>query len=174
MESSGHRPADLSPAFPGFSVDEIVLMLKDNRFGLRRTVERFGYLGIRECRSKYFNIYKSGYRMNGANSVVSNDGYRIHCYGGTSTLGANVADNQTISAFLELQLNKKVKVNVFNFGAGNHTSLQSSLRLLDHVLSGRIPKLAILLNGFIDVSYSAGADGILEFLDQVIEKKSRL
>lgn len=171
MESSGHRPADLSPAFPGLSVDEIVLMLKDNRFGLRRTVERFGYLGIRECRSKYFNIHKSGYRLNGANSVESNDGHQIHCYGGSSTLGANVADNQTISAFLESQLQKKVKVNVFNFGAGNHTSLHSSLRLLDHVLSGHIPELAIFLNGFNDVSYSAGgADGILQFLDQVLEK----
>ena len=46
MERSGHQPAELSPAFPGFSVEEIVSILHDNRFALRRTVERFGYLVI--------------------------------------------------------------------------------------------------------------------------------
>ena len=68
MKNSGHRPADLSPAFPEMSVEEITLMLMDNRFGLRRTVERFAYLGIRECRSDYFNIEKNGRRSNGINS----------------------------------------------------------------------------------------------------------
>ena len=170
MERSNHHPAELSSAFPELSVDEIILMLNDNRFGLRRTVERFGYLGIRECRSEYFNIDKNGHRSNGRDSVVSDGGYQVHCYGGSTTVGQNVADNQTISAFLESRLRKKLNINVFNFGAGNHTSLHSSLRLLDHVLSGNIPDLAIFLNGFNDCSYSAGgSDGILKFLDQVLE-----
>lgn len=170
MERSGHQPAELGPAFPGLSVEEITSLLHDNRFGLRRTVERFGYLGIRECKSDYFNVGKNGSRSNGFNSVVSTDGYQVHCYGGSTTVGQNVADNQTISASLESQLRKKLNVNVFNFGAGNHTSLHSSLRLLDHVLSGNIPDLAIFLNGFNDCSYSAGgADGILQFLDRVLE-----
>ena len=170
MERSGHQPAELGPAFPGFSVEEIISLLHDNRFGLRRTVERFGYLGIRECKSDYFNVNKDGSRSNGFNSVVNDDGYQVHCYGGSTTVGQNVADNQTISAYLESKLRKKLNVNVFNFGAGNHTSLHSSLRLLDHVLSGNIPDLAIFLNGFNDCSYSAGgADGILQFLDLVLE-----
>ena len=170
MERSGHQAAELGPAFPGFSVEEIVSLLHDNRFGLRRTVERFGYLGIRECESDYFNVSKDGNRSNGFKSVVSNDGYKVHCYGGSTTVGQNVADNQTISSYLESKLRKKLSVNVFNFGAGNHTSLHSSLRLLDHVLSGNIPDLAIFLNGFNDCSYSAGgADGILQFLDLVLE-----
>lgn len=170
MERSGHQPSELGAAFPGFSVENIVSMLHDNRLGLRRTVERFGYLGIRECNSNYFNVHKNGSRSNGSNSVSNNDGYLVHCYGGSTTVGQNVADNQTISAFLESKLRKKLNVNVFNFGAGNHTSLHSSLRLLDHVLSGNIPDLAIFLNGFNDCSYSAGgADGILQFLDQILD-----
>lgn len=170
MERSGHHPAELSSAFPEMSVDEIILMLKDNRFGLRRTVERFGYLGIRECKSEYFNVDINGHRSNGFNSLESDGGYQVHCYGGSTTVGQNVADNQTISAYLETQLRTKQNVNVFNFGAGNHTSLHSSLRLLDHALAGKAPDLAIFLNGFNDCSYSAGgADGILQFLDQVLE-----
>lgn len=170
MERSGHQPAELSPAFPGFSVEEIVSILHDNRFGLRRTVERFGYLGIRECKSDYFNVDQNGRRSNGFNSVLSNDGYLVHCYGSSTLVGQNVADDQTISASLETLLRKKLNVNVFNFGAGNHTSLHSSLRLLDHVLAGNIPDLAIFLNGLTDCAYSAGgADRILDFLDQILE-----
>ena len=74
MERSGHHPAELSPAFPKMSVEEIITMLKDNRFGLRRTVERFGYLGIRECRSKNFNVDSVGYRFNSFNSMAINNG----------------------------------------------------------------------------------------------------
>ena len=169
MKRSGHEAAELSRAFPGMSVEAITSVLHDNRFGLRRTVERFGYLGIRECKSDYFNVDKNGSRSNGLSSVVSNDGYRVHCYGGSTTVGQNVADNQTISAYLESQLRKKLNVNVLNFGAGNHTSLHSSLRLLDHALSGNIPDLAVFLNGFNDCSYAGGgADGITPFLDQLL------
>ena len=127
-------------------------------------------MGIRECQSDYFNVDQNGRRSNGFNSVLSNDGYLVHCYGSSTLVGQNVADDQTISVYLESQLRKKLNVNVFNFGAGNHTSLHSSLRLLDHVLAGNIPDLAIFLNGLTDCAYSAGgADRILDFLDQILE-----
>jgi len=175
MKDSGHCVADLSPAFPEMSTEEITLMLMDNRFGLRRTVERFAYLGIRECRSDHFNIEKNGRRSNGINSSFRNDDLQIFCYGGSTTVGQNVADNQTISAYLESQLREKLNVSVSNFGAGNHTSLHSSLRLLDHVLSGNVPDLAIFLNGFNDCSYAGGgADGILPFLDRLLESSQDL
>ena len=175
MKNSGHSPADLSPAFPEMSLEEIILMLMDNRFGLRRTVERFGYLGIRECRSDFFNIDKNGRRSIGSNSSLRNGDLQVYCYGGSTTVGQNVADNQTISAYLESQLREKLNVSVSNFGAGNHTSLHSSLRLLDHALSGNVPDLAIFLNGFNDCSYSGGgADGVLPFLGQLLESSQDL
>lgn len=173
MQDSGHSVEDLLPAFPGMSPSQVTQVLVDNRFGTRRSVERFGYLGIRECSSRYFNVDKNGRRLNGQESSSSNAGYQIHCYGGSTTLGQNVADNQTISTYLEIQLrqNYKAEVTVSNYGAGNHTSLHSSLRLLDHALSGRAPNCAIFLNGFNDCFYAAGgADGIVPFLDDVLFK----
>jgi hypothetical protein len=97
----------------------------------------------------------------------------VHCYGGSTTVGEGVADDQTISAYLETKLNlrSKTKVEVFNYGAGNHTSLHSTLRLLDHCFSGNVPDEAIFLNGFNDCSYSAGgADGIAPFFDEILKK----
>jgi hypothetical protein len=140
---------------------------------LRRTYERFGYLGIRECSSKNFNIGSDGARSNGTNRISNPDIYKVHCYGGSTTLGDGVADNETISAYLESKLNlrNKKKVAVFNYGAGNHTSLHSTLRLLDHCFSGNVPDQAIFLNGFNDCYYSAGgADGVVPFFDEILKR----
>jgi hypothetical protein len=97
----------------------------------------------------------------------------VHCYGGSTTVGDGVADDQTLSAFLESKLNSqsKTRVAVFNYGAGNHTSLHSTLRLLDHCFSGNVPDQAIFLNGFNDCYYSAGgADGVIPFFDEILKK----
>ena len=48
MAQTGHKLAELSPAFPKKSLAEIEEILFNNRLSLRRTYERFGYLGIRE------------------------------------------------------------------------------------------------------------------------------
>lgn len=173
MAQTGHKLAELSPAFPKKSLAEIEEILFNNRLSLRRTYERFGYLGIRECSSKYFNIGSDGSRSNGIKRSSNPDIYKVHCYGGSTTVGDGVADDQTISAYLESKLNSGggTKVAVFNYGAGNHTSLHSSLRLLDHCFAGNVPDLAIFLNGFNDCYYSAGgADGVIPFFDEVLKR----
>ena len=173
MTRAGHNLAELAPAFPSKTLAEIEEIFYDNRLSLRRTYERFGYLGIRECSSKNFNIGSDGARSNGILRISSSGIYKIHCYGGSTTVGDIVSDNQTISAYLGSKLNSKskVKIEVFNFGAGNHTSLHSTLRLLDHCLSGNIPDQAVFLNGFNDCYYSAGgADGIVPFFDEILRR----
>ena len=173
MSQAGHNLAELAPAFPSKTLAEIEEIFYDNRLSLRRTYERFGYLGIRECSSKNFNIGSDGARSNGILRISSSGIYKIHCYGGSTTVGDIVSDNQTISAYLGSKLNSKskVKIEVFNFGAGNHTSLHSTLRLLDHCLSGNIPDQAVFLNGFNDCYYSAGgADGIVPFFDEILRR----
>ena len=47
IDQVGHNIAELSPAFPNKSLVEIEEILYNNRLSLRRTYERFGYLGIR-------------------------------------------------------------------------------------------------------------------------------
>ena len=97
----------------------------------------------------------------------------MHCYGGSTTVGDIVSDDQTISAYLEsdLSLRSEVKIAVFNYGAGNHTSLHSTLRLLDHCFSGNIPDQAVFLNGFNDCYYSVGgADGVVPFFDEILKR----
>jgi hypothetical protein len=162
---------DLVSAFPGSSVEEVVQRLRDNSLRYRRTVERFGYLGTRECSSRYFNVASGRFRRApSAPPVGSGEQGNIHCYGGSTTSGHNVGDEETFPHYLEELLRRSDdSIRVLNFGAGNHTSLHASLHLLDHCLAGRTPRTAIMFNGVNDLLYAAsGADGIIPFLDQAL------
>jgi hypothetical protein len=160
-------------AFPSEDEGEVVQRLKDNALRYRRTVERFGYLGTRECSSKYFNITSA--RSRRAPSAPTLDparvSGRIHCYGGSTTHGVNVGDEETWPHLLEVNLRKvDDHTRVLNFGAGAHTSLHSSLHLLDHCLQGRVPTVAIFFNGLNDCIYAhLDPDGALPFLDLALE-----
>jgi len=171
MSLVGHDINDLQPAFPDRSVNEVEQIVHDNRLCLRRSYEGFGYLAIRQCDSQFFNIGSDGSRSTGREKSQSRDFCRIHSYGGSTTLGENVSDSETVSSQLEKLLNSKdnLDCSVFNYGAGNHTSLHSTLRLLFHCLSGNIPNIAIFLNGYNDLFYSSGGeDGIADFFDQIL------
>jgi len=171
MSIVGHEISDLQPAFPGRDISEIEKILDDNRLGLRRCYESFGYLGIRQCESQFFNVKSDGSRSTGREKFEAENFCRIHSYGGSTTLGENVPDSETISAHLEKILSSKYHDGclVSNFGAGNHTSLHSSLRLLFHCLSGNAPDIAIFLNGYNDLFFSGGGeDGIANLFDQLL------
>jgi len=171
MSIVGHEISDLQPAFPDRSVKEIEKILDDNRLGLRRCYESFGYLGIRQCESKFFNVKSDGSRSTGREKFKAKNFCRIHSYGGSTTLGENVPDFETISAHLEKLLCSRYNDGclVSNFGAGNHNSLHSTLRLLFHCLSGNAPDIAIFLNGYNDLFYSGGGeDGIANLFDQLL------
>ena len=171
LERSGYTIQDLLPAFPGESEELVRQRLDDNALRYRRTVERFGYLGTRECVSKFFNVVSGRFRRSPRAPVVNaSETGHIHCYGGSTTAGHNVGDDETYPHYLEEILRTEdSSVRVLNFGAGNHTNLHSSLHLLDHCLSGRIPKVALMLNGLNDMIYiNSSSDGALEFLDTAL------
>ena len=171
LDRAGYSVADLMPVFPGDTLNEVIQRLRDNALRYRRTVERFGYLGTRECTSRYFNVWSGRFRRSlNSHTPAESSSSVIHCYGGSTTSGHNVGDEETFPHYLEIELLKTFKsLTVLNFGAGNHTSLHASLCLLDHCLSGVVPRVAIMLHGVNDVIYAdSGGDGALPFLDKAL------
>jgi hypothetical protein len=173
MAANGYSIADLSTAFPGESEAEVFQRLQDNALATRRTVLRFGILGTRSCSSRYFNIAQDGRRLLGDATETSPARNQIHCYGGSTTIGFNVGDGETWPAALQRSLRAFSKSvldwTVLNFGAGNHTSLQASLRLLGNCMNNLAPNIAIFYGGFNDAFYSWGdTDGVIPFLDKCL------
>ena len=176
LVKSGYRIEDLSTAFPNSSVLEIQQRLVDTNLGLLRTVERFGYLGIQPGKSQYMNIDQVGNRYvpnhRGLTSwefSVSQSKFTfVHVYGGSTTLGAHIGDDETIPYFLLKNLQELGYENivVVNCGGNNHTSLHCALHLLDDCLNNRIPDYALFVNGWNDATHAdGGGDGIIDFLN---------
>jgi len=100
---SGYRIEDLYAAFPGSSFLEIRQRLLDTSLGLLRSVERFGHLGMQPGKSNYMNIDKFGNRhVPSLRSLASWEFFDdkskstfVNVYGGSSTLGAHVGDDET-------------------------------------------------------------------------------
>ena len=173
---SGYRIEDLIAAFPNSSVLEIQQRLVDTDLSLLRTVERFGYLGMQPGKSRYMNIDKFGNRYVSSHRGLTSWEFSvdqpkctfIHVYGGSTTLGAHVGDDETLPYFLLKNLHELGYENVVvvNCGGNNHTSLHCAQHLLDDCLSGRVPDYAVFLNGWNDATHAdGGGDGIVDFLN---------
>ena len=176
LVKSGYRIEDLRTAFPSSSVLEIQQRLVDTDLGLLRTVERFGYLGMQPGKSHYMNIDQFGNRYvpnhrgltSWEFSVSQSKCTFVHVYGGSTTLGAHIGDDETIPYFLlkNLQELGYEDIVVVNCGGNNHTSLHCALHLLDDCLNNRIPDYALFVNGWNDATHAdGGGDGIIDFLN---------
>ena len=90
-----------------------------------------------ETKGKFVNISKKfGRKVENPNSCKK----RFFFYGGSTTWGYNVADNQTIPAFFleSLKRNNYRNFCVFNFGGGSYFSTQENIRFQKHLIEGKI------------------------------------
>jgi hypothetical protein len=180
MKKCGYTVQDLQSAFPYAIESEIESRLRDTSLGLFRTVERFGYLGTHKCQSAHLNIDEFGNRFvpieslhtRSLKSITNKNHKLIHFYGGSTVLGSHVSDNETIPYYLLGILRKKLPMedlSVVNCGGNNHTALHCAFHLLDDCLKGRIPDVAIFINGWNDAMHAdGGGDGIIPFLDSCL------
>lgn len=99
-------------------------------------------------KGKFVNISKElGRKVDNPDSCSK----RFFLYGGSTTWGYNVADNQTIAAYLlkELNNNNFDEYCVYNFGGGSYFSTQENIRFQKHILNEKIKKndFVIFLDG---------------------------
>lgn len=81
---------------------------------------------------------------------------RFFLYGGSTTWGYNVADNQTIAAYLLKELINEGFIDycVYNFGGGSYFSTQENIRFQKHLLMDKIKKNDFVI--FVDGHNESG------------------
>ena len=110
-------------------------------------------LSLNEIHKKHLNIQEDGYR----NSVKLKDldkldSEGIFVFGGSTTFGVGVGDNQTIPYYMSEFLNIK---NVYNFGVPTYYSTIERIRFFNLINQGIKPRAAIFIDGLNDfVNYS--------------------
>lgn len=129
-------------------------------------------------RSRYFNVFADGVRSNGQGwADPAGPGVKVFVFGGSTTLGTGVADDETIPAYMErgLAAAGRDDVRVFNFGAPSYFSTQERIALERLLTSGIKPDVAVFIDGDGDFYHCTIPDRSAWYdrLVQITEARSR-
>ncbi|EME69619.1 hypothetical protein H261_12366 [Paramagnetospirillum caucaseum] len=126
----------------------------------------------------HFTVSDDGIRGNGAGRPdLAAEGPKVFVFGGSTTLGAGVADDETIPAHLERALGAAGfgDVKVFNFGTVSYHSTQERIALERLLTAGIKPDVAVFVDGDADFYHCAVPDSSAwnERLSQITQARSR-
>ncbi|KIL99990.1 hypothetical protein CCC_02779 [Paramagnetospirillum magnetotacticum MS-1] len=127
---------------------------------------------------KYLNITEDGIRANGPGQPdPRSEGPKVFVFGGSTTLGAGVGDEETIPAYMEkaLAASGRGEVKVFNFGTVSYHSTQERIALERLLTQGIKPDVAVFIDGDADFYHCAIPDSSAwnERLSQLTRLRSR-
>ena len=116
--------------------------------------EPFTQFKERPYRGNYVNIDNNGFRYtkNQGPWPPQSQNINIFLFGGSTTFGYGVSDNQTIASYLQQYLNEKLgrNVRVYNFGRGFYYLSQERVLYEQLLTSGFVPDIAIFIDGLND------------------------
>ena len=110
-------------------------------------------------KGKYVNVHETGFRFSKDQGVWPPDpkNINIFLFGGSTTFGYGVPDDETIASHLQdvlsLQRDKSRCCSVYNFGRGNYFSSQERILFENLLKEGFVPDVAIFIDGLNDFYY---------------------
>ncbi|MBS3157723.1 SGNH/GDSL hydrolase family protein [Candidatus Woesearchaeota archaeon] len=161
-------------AYPDKSIGEIHGILEET-WPIKYSYEPYTQFKHKERTGIYVNVDKRGFRPVGNQCAMplSDKNFNIFMFGGSTTFGVGVADDETISSRLQNKLNqpffpKTTKVCVFNFGRAHYFSTQERIIFEKLMLDNNIPSMVIFFDGLNDFFYaSADPKYTNRFIDYV-------
>jgi hypothetical protein len=151
-----HRP--LGPVYPGLSEDEINLMLRET-WGRPYAFESFTQFKERPYAGRYVTVHEAGFRqMPGQAAWPPEPGrWNVFVFGGSSTFGYGVRDQDTVVAHLQSRLERMGLPRppaLYNFGRGHYYSSQERVLFEKLLERGFRPDLALFIDGLNDFSFT--------------------
>jgi hypothetical protein len=151
------RWAALERVYPGFSRGEIQTLLSETHSPARSFVyEPFTEFKERPHAGKYVNVDANGFRLTKGQGPWPPDRERyfnVFLFGGSTTFGFGVSDDQTVASHLQtflsgLSLSKEARV--YNFGRGSYYSTQERVLFEKMIVEGFRPDVAVFIDGLND------------------------
>lgn len=149
----------LERLFPNLSKQEIDQLISDSR----RIVQAYdSYTQFREApyQTRFVNVDDNGFRRSknqGPWPPLQND-FVIFFYGGSTSFGYGVPDDETVASHLQEILSNRlnISVRIYNFGRGAYFSSQERILFEKHLSEGYIPDMAIFMDGVNEFSHLDG------------------
>ena len=130
----------------------------------------------RPFKGKYVNVHRAGFRIteNQGPWPPDPENKNIFLFGGSTTFGYGVRDEQTIASYLEQYLQSSgSKAYVYNFGRGNYFSSQEKNLFEELLVSGVKPDIAIFIDGLNDFYHVNNEPIFTERLRKFVDNKGK-
>ena len=149
-------------AYPDWQKEDVRTLLDETYKQLTVEYEPFTEFRNKPLRRKFVNVDPAGFRIskNQAPWPPRPENFNIFVFGGSTTFGMGLPDDETIASYLQECARKAMHFQghaaVYNFGRIYYFSTQEMAlfqRLLD---AGFVPQVAVFIDGLNDFGYPDG------------------
>jgi hypothetical protein len=152
--------------------EEEIIALLTNEASAIAVYEPFIQFRLPDYRSTTFNVSAPGFRHIGPDQgdwPINGDSFNIFVFGGSTTMGAGVSDQETLSRYLQDFLRQSGQsrfrnATVYNFGTGAYLSTQERIAFEQLVASGVVPDMAVFIDGVNELIQWTGEPAFTPFL----------
>jgi hypothetical protein len=175
--SDPNRWAALEKVYPGFSRKEIQTLLTET-YSRPLVYEPFTEFKERPYAGKFVNVDVNGFRLTKGQGPWPPDRekyFNIFLFGGSTTFGFGVPDDQTVASYLQtflsnLSLTKEARV--YNFGRGSYYSTQERILFEKMVAAGFRPDVAVFIDGLNDSHHYDDRPSSAERIESALEGRT--
>jgi hypothetical protein len=150
----------LKDVYPQWSEEEIIALRREMASPARGlTFDPYTTFREPPFAGKYLNEDVNGFRHvknQGAWPPDRDKYFSIFVFGGSTALGYNVPDDETIASYVQESLSAERlerEVRVYNFGQASFYSTQERIYFERLITSGFVPDLAVFIDGLNDFYY---------------------
>lgn len=168
----GNRVYEAYAGLAGADVERLLI----ESFQRPLVFESFTQFRERPFSGRFVTVHPAGFRdsRNGLPWPPAPENLNVFVFGGSTTFGYGVPDDQTIPAHLQREINGTVlprRAAVYNFGAGFYFSTQERILFETHLLEGVRPDVAVFIDGLNDIGNSSGVGYWTETLRKMMERR---
>ena len=151
----------LRKAYPGWREEDIKTLLRETRMEERYEYEPFTEFRERPLRGKFVNIDPAGFRVSKDQAPwpPRADAINVFVFGGSTTFGVGLPDDQTITSYLQQFADadhSSPPLAIYNFAQPAYFSTQERIQFQRLLGDGYVPQVAVFIDGLNDFLFADG------------------
>jgi hypothetical protein len=145
--------------YPGHSPAEVRELLRET-WSRPITWEPFTEYRERRYQGRFVNVHPAGFRLSRGQAPwpPSSERLNVYVFGGSTTFGYGVADDETIVSGLQAFLDARLgagRAACYNFGRGSYYSTTERILFENLLAEGDVPKAAVFVDGLNEFAFGA-------------------
>jgi hypothetical protein len=160
--------------YPQFSDSDYRVLVREWSF-LPLVYDPFTEFKERPCHGRFLNVEAAGYRRikDQAPWPPPPDAIPVFVFGGSTTFGYPIPDEDTIPSYLQQALRAShPKVAVYNFGRGFYFSSQERALFEKLLVDGHRPAIAVFIDGLNEFSNPTGNPFLTPKITQMVADRN--